>query len=274
MNEDLELQDELSDRLRALGQRPIEPALQSHHLTAIASVEPATALRGLLASRLKLGAALLGGILIGATGLTTAGALGPLQPIAATAVEAVTPVAVPGGPTEKAKEAKEAKEKAKAEAAVVRYFGSECNVLGVTAARNHGLYIKALREAGATKEQLKTAATSDCGKPVARIGGTDDESGKPEATVPAPDATAKGKSADAPGQQNKSAGSNNGKANEEHGQAGVDHGKATASDKSGVDAPPPSKPVTPTPAEGQSKGSDHANAGSETKPPAGPPQDG
>src|SRR5689334_9276060 len=86
--------DDLTARIHALGERPVDPALQSEHLTAMAGVRRGSAFRTSLAGRAKVGAGVLAGFLLGATGLTTAGAMGPLQTISAKAVEAATPLEV------------------------------------------------------------------------------------------------------------------------------------------------------------------------------------
>jgi hypothetical protein len=222
MDNDFDAPDALTDRLQALGRRPIDSAVQSQHLTAMAAVRPPASARSILVSRVKLGAAMFAGVLIGATGLASAGALGPLQPVAATVVESVSPLDVPKGPSENASDkAKEATAKTHAAKAAddesgdpaakggtERYFGAECAVLGVTTASNHGQYLKALREAGATHDQLNTAAKSDCGKPLASVNGDEPGATTNEVTTtttaaPTTTTTDKGKSDEAPGQVKK-----------------------------------------------------------------------
>src|SRR5688572_16756623 len=113
MSADLDPRDELTERLRALGRRPVDPALQSQHLTAMAAVPASSPLRSLLAGRVKIALAVIGGFLVGATGLASAGAMGPLQPIAKTTVEAVTPFELPDASDHGQKTAAEARAKAK-----------------------------------------------------------------------------------------------------------------------------------------------------------------
>jgi hypothetical protein len=170
-------------RLHALGTEPINPALQSAHLTAIAGVRSGSVFGRSLAGRLKVGAGVLAGFLLGATGLTTVGAMGPLQPIAATAVEAVTPINVPHGAKDKAADAQDKADKASR--LDDGSIGTQRQWTGCVAgddgtfAGNRGLYLKQERAKGT--DALAAAKASDCGKPVA---GDDDapETEKPEAT--------------------------------------------------------------------------------------------
>jgi hypothetical protein len=175
---------DLTDRLRALGQQPIDPALQSEHLTAMASVRGGRSVfRTSLAGRLKVALGVFAGFLLGASGLTAAGAMGPLQPIAADVVETVAPVDVPKG---KADEAKAAAKAAKAVRAAAEgdeakggasrledgsigtqriWDGCVPTADGETFAGNRGQYLKQERAKGA--EAYEAAKASDCGKPVA-----------------------------------------------------------------------------------------------------------
>ena len=174
--------DWLVDRLRALGTQPIDPATQSQHLTAIATAAVDQAQRstflGRVGRRVQLGAALAIGVLLGTTGLATAGALGPLQPIAAKGVEAVTPLDVPNG---KGKSA-EAKLKAQANGSEADANGVERVTEGCEAGistRNRGQYLKGVREKyGNDSAELTAAKASRCGMPVNSEGtpGSDDES--------------------------------------------------------------------------------------------------
>ena len=171
MSDNLDPQDGLSARIHALGERPIDPALQSSHLTAMAEASAAPSAVGLLGSRLRVAGALVVGFLLGSTGLATAGALGPLQPIAATAVEAVTPLNVPNGHADDhAKKATSGED-----AGTERYHGAECTGAEAGTYKNHGQYIKAVRTAGGDEAAVKAAAESDCGKPLSAVNGTDDE---------------------------------------------------------------------------------------------------
>ena len=213
MSADLDPRDDLTDRLRALGQRPVDPALRSEHLTAMAGAGRGSAFRTSLAGRLKIGAGVLAGFLLGATGLTTAGALGPVQSIAATAVEHATPLkGLPESASTKAKE--KADKEAKANRLADGSIGTERNWVGCYGtggeknvgpfAGNHGQYLKQERAAGRLAEAMD--AGKDCGKP---IGGDDEDEATDQAEkneAPEVEGAEKGKSddehgkADAPGQ--------------------------------------------------------------------------
>lgn len=175
----------LADRLRALGTQPIDPATRSEHLTAMATaaVDQAqhSSFLGRVGRRVQLGAAVAVGVLLGTTGLATAGALGPLQPIAAKGVEAVTPLNVPDGHGKSA----EAKTKA---------HGSEDDANGVErvtegceagiSTRNRGQYLKGIREKyGNDSAELDAAKLTRCGLPVNSEGtpGGDDDAESTEA---------------------------------------------------------------------------------------------
>ena len=62
--------DALVERLRALGEHPIDPALQAAHLTAMSAPRPAG-----IRPKLRVAAAFLAGLLVGGSGLAVAGAL-------------------------------------------------------------------------------------------------------------------------------------------------------------------------------------------------------
>ncbi|MBW3557878.1 MAG: hypothetical protein KY454_13175 [Actinobacteria bacterium] len=217
MNDSLDPRDELTDRLRALGRQPVDPALQSQHLTRMAGVSAGSTVRGALASRLRVGAALLGGFLLGTTGLATAGALGPLQPIAATGVEAVTPLEVPKGKSAEAKEkaaaakAARAADKAAKEGddddsdddgtkvsrladgsiGTARYWQGcvPTSAGGTTFAGNRGLYLKQERAKG--DAAYAVAKASDCGKPLDAL--DDDDADDAETKAPKDTSADKGK---------------------------------------------------------------------------------
>jgi hypothetical protein len=180
MNDALDPRDDLTDRLAALGRQPVDPATQSDHLTRMAGVRPATGLRSAFATRAKIGAALIGGFLLGTTGLATAGALGPLQNISADVVETVTPLTPPhhGNDTSDAAKAKHADDTkddsadtedtngsgTKAE----KYWGSDCVPTatgGTEFASNRGQYLQQEKAKG--DAAFQAARESDCGKAVA-----------------------------------------------------------------------------------------------------------
>lgn len=201
MSENFEPRDDLTERLSALGRHPVSPALQSEHLTAMAGVARGASWRSMLASRVKLGAAVLGGFLIGTTGLASAGAMGPLQPIAKTTVEAVTPFELPDSANEKAKaavakaEAKAAKRAAQAakpddgdddEAKEPKFWAApECMPESATIThRNRGQYLKSVRALN-DPVALKAAQESRCGKSLNADGTVDDDdTGEDETNKP------------------------------------------------------------------------------------------
>jgi hypothetical protein len=253
MSDSLDPRDEaVVARLHALGAQPVDPALQSAHLTAMAGVRSESAFRRSLAGRLKIGAGVLAGFLLGASGLTTAGAMGPLQPIAATAVEAATPLNVPQGAKDKAEKASRLEDGS---------IGTQRTWDGCVAgedgkfAGNRGQYLKQERAKGA--DALTAAKASDCGKPVA---GDEDEATKPESESTKPESTENedkaqndgaGKSdedhgkATAPGQSDDAQG-DNGQSGDDHGKAEDKGGQPDEAGKSGIAPAAPETPAQPT----------------------------
>ena len=141
--------DPIMRRLGELGRTPVDPAVASTHLTTLARV-PARR----VGTHLRVGGAFAVGLLVGTTGLATAGALpAPVQQIAHTTLGAVG-VDVPG---------------------TDRTGGPGCGD-----AKNHGQYVSQT-----AKGDRAVAAHSDCGKPVS--------AGKaPKATDGAPTAPCQG----------------------------------------------------------------------------------
>jgi hypothetical protein len=124
---------ELIARLGGLAE-PIHPARQASDLAAMAAA--VTPRRGLFASKLRVAAAFLAGLLLGSTGLAAADALpDPAQHVAHQVLDRVG-VQVPDPE---------------------RYHGPEC---GATAKRNHGAYVR----------DDHAMAQTDCGKPVKAAG--------------------------------------------------------------------------------------------------------
>ena len=124
--------EDLENRLNTLGRQPVEPALASRHLTAMTNVLP----RRNLMQRLRIVGAFAVGVLVGTTGLASAGALpGGMQEVAHDTLGAVG-VDVPRGE---------------------RYQGAECG----GEVKNHGQYVKSQ-----PKEKRAEAAASRCGKPI------------------------------------------------------------------------------------------------------------
>jgi hypothetical protein len=250
--------DPIVPRLQAIGRQPVDPALQSQHLTAMGSLRSTSSFRTSLAGRLKIGAGVLAGFLLGASGLTTVGALGPLQPIAATAVEAVSPLDVPHGKKDQAeKEAKAHRLEDGSIGTARNWVGCVPGKDGVTFAGNHGQYLK--QERAKTAAEYDAAKASDCGKPL----GAEDESDDVEATEnDAPKAAdGAGKSdeehgkATAPGQADKDdkakdegededGTGNAGKSDEEHGKS-TDAGPPASAGKSDTAPASPATPAAP-----------------------------
>jgi hypothetical protein len=128
--------DPLVSRLGDLGRTPVDPHVASSHLRALAGVPVRPAWFG----RLRVTGAFAAGLLVGTTGLATAGALpAPVQQIAHTTLGAVG-VDVPG---------------------TDRVGGPECGD-----AKNHGQFVRA-----ADKGHRAEAAHSDCGKPKSAVDG-------------------------------------------------------------------------------------------------------
>ena len=178
MSDSLEPRDDLTERLAALGRQPVAPALQSSHLTAMASVRAERSFRTSLVGRLKVGAGVMAGFLLGASGLASVGGLGPLQPIVADRAAEVANVELPQGPKDKAekaaaKAAKASKAKAKGagpqgEGATNKIWGGpDCPEEGLY--RNRGTFLKAAKDAefaegDTVKKSFADARASDCGK--------------------------------------------------------------------------------------------------------------
>ncbi len=160
--------DPIADRLRDLGRQPVEPAVASRHLSAMAAA-PSGSSRS--RTRLKIGAAFLVGLLVGGTGLASAGALpGPAQDAAHTTLSKVG-VKVPQG-TERFNDP------------------AVCGTDPATQQpfRNHGQYVKAHKGDPA-------ASQSRCGKPL-KAGTEPDEKQTDPATDPAAGGSDQGGTAD------------------------------------------------------------------------------
>jgi hypothetical protein len=262
MSDSLDPRDELTERLAALGRQPVDTALQSQHLTAMAAVAPGRSVfRTSLAGRLKVAAGVLGGFLLGASGLTAAGAMGPLQPIAAQVAHDVAKVDVPKGPKDKAeKAAKEKAEKARLEDGSIgtaRDWSNNCADNGTAGeyAGNRGQYLKQERAKGAA--QLEAAKASTCGMPLGGDDGNDavEDDAKVESEDGAQNGDA-GKSdedhgkATAPGQdKDKAQGPKDGQGDDEgdENKPETPAGPPAEAGKSGVTPPVEDPPATPTP---------------------------
>lgn len=201
----------LVERLRDLGRRPIDPAISRDHLSAMAGVRPR---RGQAWTRLKVGGAFAAGLLLGGTGLASAGALpGPAQNVAHTTLSKVG-VNVPHG--------------------TARF--NDPAVCGLDPAtqqpfRNHGQYVKAHKGDPA-------AAQSRCGKPLKA--GTGADPGSPP------------KPAEDPADPNRPGGGNgkgngNGRGNGDKVKPAKDKGADEAKEPAAPPAPAAPAPPTPPP---------------------------
>ena len=136
--------DDLIRRLRALGRHSVDPAVASSHLSKVTSPSAS----GGRSHRLRTAGVFLAGLLLGGTGLASAGALpAPAQKIAHDTLGAVG-VKVPGGE---------------------RYQGVECG-----GAKNHGQYVRSQ-----PKGERAAAAKSLCGKKTGSGEAKPDKADKP-----------------------------------------------------------------------------------------------
>ena len=146
--------DPIVDRLRDLGHEPMAPDLAARHLGTMAGVRP----RAGRAVKAKVGAAFFAGLLVGGTGLATAGALpAPAQDVAHTTLGSVG-LDVPNGHAR---------------------FTSGCGTDPETGQpfKNHGQYVKAHHGGSA-------AGQSNCGKPLVAVNGSSGETGSSDDTGP------------------------------------------------------------------------------------------
>lgn len=135
---------DLQRRLRVLGTYPIDPGRSAEDLTAIAALSPTPAARrGFFASKVRVAAAFLAGLLVGSTGLAAADALPDPAQHVAHGVLAQVGVDVPDPD---------------------RYHGPEC---GPEQKRNHGAYVR----------DDHSLAQTDCGKKVGAGSGDADGEG-------------------------------------------------------------------------------------------------
>ncbi|GAC1478793.1 MAG: hypothetical protein NVS1B12_15480 [Acidimicrobiales bacterium] len=204
--------DPLVERLRDLGRQPVDPATASQHLSAMGSVR--RPIRGW--RRYRVGAAFFAGLLVGGTGLASAGALpGGVQNAAHTTLSEVG-VNVPDG-------------HGPARSTV------GCPADGVTY-KNHGQYVR-------THHNDPNAGASQCGKPV--NAGADEQGGTeaPESPEPteAPDA---GKPA-TPGANGHGHGNGHGNG---HGKGQGNQGQGNqGQDEQGPQTPEPTEAPTVAP---------------------------
>lgn len=154
--------DSVISRLTSLGEQPIDPALASQQLTAIA-ITPAR--EPWFRQKLQVAAALVVGLLVGSTGLAAAGALPDTAQQAAHKALRTVGVNVPPGKDR-----------------VTEGCGTDENGEPF---KNHGQYVKAHKDD-------PEASKSDCGKPRKSVkdGTDDDDATKPECPTPEPTAAA------------------------------------------------------------------------------------
>ncbi|HUS61019.1 MAG TPA: hypothetical protein VMY34_02410 [Acidimicrobiales bacterium] len=146
--------DTIIARLNDLGSNPVDPATASQHLTTLATAAtPAEPSRWW--TKARVAAAFAAGILIGGTGLASAGALPDVVQDKVANVAAKVGLDLPQG--------------------TARYAGAEC---GLDADgqpiewRNHGQYLKSL-----PADQREAASSSKCGKPLSSINGDTSDAG-------------------------------------------------------------------------------------------------
>lgn len=169
--------DDLIARLRALGERPVEPALASRHLTAMAAVGRP---RGARFGRAKVVAAFVAGLVLGTTGLASAGVMGAGVQDSLADAAAKVGVNLPGGKPR---------------------YSAGCD--GYTEGMTHGQYVSAATNA----EERKARAKSDCGKPSQAVersnqGGNGNRSDNESRSECAPPWAGKGKAGKAVKAQN------------------------------------------------------------------------
>src|SRR4029450_7167425 len=152
MNDDLESQ--LVERLRALGQQPVAPAVRSAHLLAMAQDDPAARRRH---HRGKIVAIAVAAALLLSTGLAVAQVdTGPLKPVHEK-IAGVLGADITDG---------------QAAQGTARHYGGEClPIADGKGAANHGQYLKWVR--ANHPDQLDAAKASKCGKPL--TAGQDDD---------------------------------------------------------------------------------------------------
>ena len=268
MSDSLDPRDDLTERLAALGRQPVAPAVQSQHLTAMASVPSARSFRTSLAGRLKVGAGVLAGFLLGASGLTAAGAMGPLQPIAADVAAEVANVEVPQGPKDRAEKAEKAKAAKAAKARLAdgsigtaRDWSDNCADNGTPGeyAGNRGQYLQQERAKG--PDQFAAAKASTCGLPIgadedAEATEDDEEgAGKPEGVGNGkPEGAGAGKPEGAGNGKPEGVGADRAKsakpesAGEESDESSTPAGPPAEAGASGVTPPVEEPPAEPAPA--------------------------
>lgn len=204
--------DNVISRLTSLGEQPIDPALASQQLTAIA-ITPAR--EPWFRQKLQVAAALVVGLLVGSTGLAAAGALPDTAQQAAHKALRTVGVNVPPGKDR-----------------VTEGCGTDENGEPF---KNHGQYVKAHKDD-------PEASKSDCGKPRKSVkdGTDDDDATKPECPTPEPTAAATDNG------NGKAKGAEKAKANAGKGCDDDDDATGDEAEDDAVSQSPPS--TTPAPA--------------------------
>jgi len=216
--------DPLIDRLQALGHQPVDPATSSRHLSAMASVGGS---HRRLWTRLKIGGAFGVGLVVGGTGLASAGALpGPAQDVAQKALSTVG-VKVP-----------------KSTQGTERF--NDPTVCGLDPAtqkpfRNHGQYVR-------THPDDPAAAQSRCGKPLKADAGADQTPSSKPPENPSDPATGNGKGGNGDdANDNKGNSANNGNGNNKgngNGKGNGGNGNTKGPDET-VEPPKGPSPTSP-----------------------------
>lgn len=176
--------NDLTSRLKALGDNPVPPPVATEHLTAMAAVAKTSG--GGLARKIRVAAAFGVGILVGGTGLGYAAAQDALPEPAQNAVEAAgKAVGLEIAAEKKAANAaaKAERQEAKGDKGASAKEVNTADCPGGASFRNHGEYVKSVAQADyATPEEkeaaITAAAESDCGKPL--NAGADDGAGTTE----------------------------------------------------------------------------------------------
>jgi len=214
--------DPLIDRLQALGHQPVDPATASRHLSAMATVGSG---HRRLWTRLKIGSAFGVGLLLGGTGLASAGALpGSAQDAAHKALSTVG-VKVPKG------------------AQGTERFNDPA-VCGIDPAtqkpfRNHGQYVR-------THQDDPAAAQSRCGKPLKADSGSDQTPTVKPPASPSDPATGNDESGRGNGANENNGANGNGSGNGKKGLNPTGAGNGNGKHKSPDDTAEPPKDQSPT----------------------------
>jgi hypothetical protein len=142
--------DDLTARLRRLGEEPVDPWLATRHLTAMAAARPARGAQW--RGRMKIAAAFAAGLLLGGTGLAAADVLP--NPVQGVAHDTLAKVGVHVADSEN------------------HGVARNTEGCGGMTYKNHGQFVK---DAVANGMDAATAAKSPCGKPLHEKQGDDEQ---------------------------------------------------------------------------------------------------